>query len=135
MRRPSASGSGSVANFQFTVGSRKVLAKPSGIGIHRLVASGPASSTSTLWRPEAVRRSTIGAPEEPAPTTTKSNSSILSLTCLTLAGRLHAVQQATKNALGKEDDENDEQDSVDQVVPANRLGAEADAQSLGQHDG
>ena len=45
------------------------------------------------------------------------------------------AERAAQDALGQEDDEQHQQDAVDQVVPADRLGAEADAQDLGQQDG
>jgi hypothetical protein len=46
-----------------------------------------------------------------------------------------ALEQAAEDALGQEDDEQHQQHAVDQVVPADRLGAERDAQRLGQQDG
>src|SRR4051794_26880328 len=51
-----------------------------------------------------------------------------------LALRLQSVEQATKDALRKEYDEKHEQHAVDEIVPADRLGAKADAQGLGQHN-
>ena len=44
-------------------------------------------------------------------------------------------EEAAENALGQEDDEQHQEQPIDQVVPAHRLGAEADAQHLGQQDG
>src|SRR5688572_24835153 len=43
-----------------------------GMWIHGERSSGPASSSSTLWRPSAVRRLARTQPAEPAPTTMKS---------------------------------------------------------------
>ena len=48
---------------------------------------------------------------------------------------LSRAEQAAQDALGQEDDEQHQQHAVDQIVPADRLGAEADAQELGQQDG
>src|SRR2546423_15292514 len=64
-----------------------------------------------------------------SPAMTKLNPSRL------LRLRLQSVEDATKNTLGKEYDEDDQQHAVDQIVPAHRLGAEADAQHFGEHDG
>src|SRR5262245_4979796 len=53
---------------------------------------------------------------------------LLLMTSRRLAWRFDQVNQATKNALGQEDDEQHQQHAVDQIVPADRLGAETDAQ-------
>ena len=44
------------------------LTKPPGILIHGESSLPPASSTSTEWRPDALRRSARMQPAEPAPT-------------------------------------------------------------------
>src|SRR4029079_10084927 len=49
--------------------------------------------------------------------------------------RLKSVEDATKNALGKEYDENDQQHAVDEIITHYRLGAKTDAQHFREHDG
>src|SRR6202011_4784823 len=52
-----------------------------------------------------------------------------------LAPRLQSFEQASQNALGQENDKNHQQYAVDQIVPADGPGAEADAQDFRQQDG
>src|SRR5437879_8291730 len=59
----------------------------------------------------------------------------LLMSAVHLALRLQSVEHATKDALGKEYDEKHQQHAVDEVVPADRLGAEADTKGLRQQNG
>src|SRR6185436_20417252 len=52
----------------------RMCAMPAGMRIHIQRSSSPASSTSTLCRPEAVSRLASTEPAVPAPTMTKSYS-------------------------------------------------------------
>src|SRR5579859_4630378 len=76
--RPLAPASGSVSKHQLTDGSAKVLPKPSGMWIQRLVSSPPASSKITRVPGSSERRAAIVQPAEPAPTTMKSASPMVS---------------------------------------------------------
>src|ERR1700680_4538290 len=74
--RPLAPASGSVSKHQLTDGAAKVLPKPSGIGIQRLVSSPPASSKITRVPGSSESRAATVQPAEPAPTTMKSASMV-----------------------------------------------------------
>src|SRR5258708_37241737 len=54
---------------------------------------------------------------------------------LRFASRFQPLDDAAKNALGQEDDEDHQQRAVDEIVPADGLGAEADPQHFRQQDG
>src|SRR3954452_7495207 len=72
---PPAPLSGSVSKHQLIDGSAKVLPKPRGMWIQRLVSWPPASSSTTRTLGSSVSRAASAQPAEPAPTTTKSASS------------------------------------------------------------
>src|SRR4051794_5107285 len=76
MLRPPAPASGSVSKHQFTRLSAKVLPNPRGMWIHIFLSSPPAFSSTTLVDGSSDRRADMTQPAEPAPTTTKSASSV-----------------------------------------------------------
>ena len=62
--------SGVVSKHQFTLGRSIIFQKPTGTWMSGLQSRPPASNSSTVWRPLAVRRLASTQPAEPAPTTT-----------------------------------------------------------------
>ena len=62
--------SGSVSKSQFTLGSLRVFAKPTGMWIHMFLSRPPASRRATRLRRSSERRLASTQPAEPAPTMT-----------------------------------------------------------------
>ena len=62
--------SGSVWKSQFTVGSFRVFANPTGMWIHMFLSRPPASRRATRARGSSDRRWASTQPAEPAPTIT-----------------------------------------------------------------
>src|SRR5258708_36435016 len=72
-RLPSV-GSGSDRYFQLSCGLAIAFISPAGIRIDSELSAGPASSSSTLCRPDPASRLAMTDPADPAPTTMKSQA-------------------------------------------------------------
>ena len=67
--RPASSGSASLSYIQFTAGSANSRENPIGRWIQGLRSGGPASNSSTRYRPDSLSRAATAHPAEPAPVT------------------------------------------------------------------